>query len=120
MFKPVNRIVSLIAALFSFTGCIICILDLSHLVVINIGPNLFFGPYCILIGFLILKSHFLPRILGVMMVFAGLGWLLFETQQVNYLSSYIEGLGIVAEASLMLWLVVKGVNEQRWNDQAAG
>jgi hypothetical protein len=30
----------------------------------------------------------------------------------------IEGLGVLAEASLMLWLLVMGVNEGRWRAQA--
>jgi len=37
----------------------------------------FFGVYCLLIGYLIFRSAFLPRILGVLMGFAGLGWLTF-------------------------------------------
>jgi Domain of unknown function (DUF4386) len=37
----------------------------------------FFGFYCCLIGYLIFKSTFLPRIVGLMMIFAGLAWLTF-------------------------------------------
>jgi hypothetical protein len=36
----------------------------------------------------------------------------------NYLLTYLEVLGILAEASLMLWLIVMGVNSQRWNERA--
>ena len=37
----------------------------------------FFAMYCLLIGYLILRSTFLPRFLGASMVLAGLGWLTF-------------------------------------------
>jgi hypothetical protein len=56
----------------------------------------------------------------VLMTFAGLGWLIFLSPLANHLSTYLKVLGFLAEASLMLWLVVKGVNEQRWNEQARG
>jgi len=79
----------------------------------------FFGVYCLLIGCLIFKSTFLPRILGVLMAIAGLGWLTFLSPPLaNYLSPDILVLGFVAELALMLWLLVIGVNVQRWNEQA--
>jgi hypothetical protein len=119
MFKPVNRSLSLIAALFSLAGCVVMALGLFHLASLSISPLLFFGPYCLLIGYLIFRSTFLPRILGVLMALAGLGWLAFLSPTLaHYLSLYIEGLGIFAEASLMLWLIVMGVNVQRWKEQA--
>lgn len=80
----------------------------------------FFGLYCILIGYLIFRSTFLPRILGVLMMLAGVGWLAFLAPPVaDHLSLYIEGLGILAEALLMLWLIVMGVNSERWKEQAS-
>src|SRR5260370_10426500 len=79
----------------------------------------FFGVYCLLIGYLIFKSSFLPRILGVLMVFAGLGWLTFLFPPLaNYLSRYILVLGFLAELALMLWLLVMGGIAQRWKEQA--
>ncbi|MGA8231518.1 MAG: DUF4386 domain-containing protein, partial [Candidatus Acidiferrales bacterium] len=66
----------------------------------------FFGLFNLLIGYLIFKSSFLPRILGVLMALSGLGWLTFLSPSLaNYLLAYIEILGIIAEASLMLWLL---------------
>jgi hypothetical protein len=119
MFKPVNRNFSLLAALFSIVGCIIGSLSVFHLAPPHISAFLFFGPYCVLIGYLILKSTFLPRFLGVLMVSAGLGWLIFLLPSLaDSLANAIEALGILAEASLMLWLFVMGVNEQRWRAQA--
>jgi hypothetical protein len=80
----------------------------------------FFGLYCLLIGCLIFKSTFLPRILGVLMALAGLGWLTFLAPPLaNALSPYVLVLGFLAELSLMLWLLVKGVNVERWKQQAA-
>jgi hypothetical protein len=80
----------------------------------------FFGLFNLLIGYLIFKSTFLPRILGVLMALSGLGWLTFLSPSLaNYLLTYIEVLGIIAEASLMLWLLVRGVNAQRWKEQAS-
>ena len=118
MFKPVNRYISFIAALLSLAGCAIGALSLFYPAASHISPLIFFGPYCLLIGYLIFKSTFLPRILGVLMVLAGLGWLAFLSPLANYLTSYIEALGILAEGGLMLWLVAMGVNNQRWKEQA--
>ena len=79
----------------------------------------FFGVYCLLIGYLIFKSAFLPRILGVLMAFAGSGWLTFLSPPLaNYLSPYIQVLGVFAEGSLMLWLLVMGVNVAKWEEKA--
>jgi hypothetical protein len=118
MFKPVNRSLSLLAAFFSLVGCANEVLGLFKLAPYKINSLIFFGPYCLLIGYLILRSTFLPRILGVLMVFAGLGWLIFLSPLANHLSTYLKVLGFLAEASLMLWLIVMGVNVQRWNEQA--
>jgi len=80
----------------------------------------FFGFYCLLIGYLIFRSAFLPRILGVLMAFAGLGWLTFLYPPLaNHLSPYNLVLGFLAELLLMLWLLVKGVDVQRWKEQAS-
>jgi Domain of unknown function (DUF4386) len=80
----------------------------------------FFGFYDLLIGYLIIRSAFLPRILGWLMAFAGLGWLTFLSPPLaNYLSPYILVLGFLAELSLMLWILVMGVNVQRWREQAS-
>jgi hypothetical protein len=119
LFKPVSRSVSLLAALLSLTGCANEVLRLFHVAPYRINALVFFGPYCLLLGYLILRSTFLPRILGVLMAGAGVGWLIFMSPLGNHLGTYLKILGFVAEASLMLWLVVMGVNEQRWREQDA-
>lgn len=80
----------------------------------------FFGGFQLALGYVIFRSTFLPRILGALIALAGLGWLTFLSPPLaNQLLTPLEVLGFVAEFSLMLWLLVMGVNTQRWNAVAA-
>jgi len=81
----------------------------------------FFGWYCLLIGYLIFRSTFLPRILGVFMAIAGLSYQLFLSPPLaSYLFPYVvKPAGALGELSLILWLLIVGVNSQRWRDQAS-
>ena len=77
------------------------------------------GFYCFLIGYLIDRSSFLPRILGVLMAVGGLGWLTFLSPPLaKHLSPYNLALGLLGQESVMLWLLVMGVNVQKWKEQA--
>ena len=117
IFKPVNRSVSMIAVLFAFVGLTFEALRLQPQ-----GLNIalvFHGFYCILLGYLIFRSTFLPRILGALMAFAGLGWLTYlSTPVVNHLSPYNLASGLLGDVSVYLWLLVMGLNVQRWAEQA--
>jgi hypothetical protein len=78
----------------------------------------FFGFFCLLIGYLVFKSTFLPRFLGVALAIAGLGWLAYLWPPLaNALSPYNLVFGFLAEALLMLWLLVRGVNVPRWREK---
>ena len=120
IFKQVNRSLSLLAAFISLVGCAIGALGPFHLAPPHINSLVFFGFYCLLIGYLIFRSTFLPRILGVLMAIGGLGWLTFLSPPLaNYLSPYNLAPGILGEGALTLWLLVKGMNVQRWKEQAS-
>jgi len=121
IFKAVNRNLSLLAAFFSLLGIITGALSAFHVSALNINPLGFFGFYCLLIGYLILRSTFLPRVLGVLMAFGGLSWLTFFSPTVaSQLYPYNLAPGIFGEGVLTLWLLVIGLNEQRWKEQATG
>lgn len=109
LLKPVNQRVSLVAAVLSLAGCAITVLNLYHLAG-NVSPLLFFGPYCAFLGYLILRSTFLPRLIGALLILAGIGWwVLLALPPSSAVIRYIEALGILAEGSLMLWLLIFGV-----------
>jgi hypothetical protein len=114
LLEPVNRILSGLAAVVSLAGCAIMVFGLFRPSVSLPSPLLFFGPYCLLIGYLIFRSTFLPKFVGVLMALAGVGWLVFLLPRASRLSLYIEIAGVLAEASLMLWLLLRGVNAQQW------
>ena len=90
-----------------------------HGQIFNISLVLF-GFFELLLGYLIFRSTFLPRILGVLWMCAGLGWLTFLWPPLaRALSSYVVlPLGVLAEGLLLLWLLVKGVNVSRWEEKA--
>jgi hypothetical protein len=119
LFKPVGRNISFLAAFVSVVGLTVGTLSMFHLAPLKINNLVFFGVYCLLIGYLIFRSTFLPRILGALMAFAGLGWLTFLSPPLGakYLYPYILAAAI-GEGALTLWLLVAGVNAERWKEQA--
>ena len=117
IFKPVNRGLSLLAASFNLVG-LSCGVFRWNPRGVDI-PVVFDCFYCLLVGYLILRSTFLPRILGALMACAGFGWLTFLAPRLaHHLSPYNLALGVLGQGSVMLWLLVIGVNEQRWEEQA--
>jgi len=86
--------------------------------------GVFFGIYCVLIGYLAFRSGFLPRILGVLMAIGGLSYLtdsfaIFLLPALAARLPDIMVLGGIAELSLTLWLMVMGVNAPKWKEKAS-
>jgi hypothetical protein len=118
IFRPVKRAVALLAGAFNLAG-----ITLEAIRLTSHGTDtamVFHGVFCILTGYLIYKSAFLPRVLGALIAFGGLGWLTFLSPPIeNYLSPCNLACGLIGEALVFLWLLVMGVNTLRWNEQAA-
>jgi Domain of unknown function (DUF4386) len=80
---------------------------------------IFFGFWLIPTGYLIVRSTFFPRIIGVLLMLDGLGWATFLWPPLaSYLYPLIAVVAALGELPLLLWLLVVGVNAQRWKEQA--
>ncbi len=85
---------------------------------------IFFGCVCLVEGYLIRKSRYLPKLLGVLMQIAGACYLinsftllLAPTVEARLFPAILMPC-LLAELSLALWLLVKGVNVGEWKRRA--
>jgi hypothetical protein len=86
--------------------------------VFNISLVLF-ALFDFLLGYLIYKSTFLPRFIGVWFMVAGVLGLLFLWPPLGTALRFVViPIGGFAELALMLWLIVKGVDVSKWREQA--
>jgi uncharacterized protein DUF4386 len=148
LFAPVNKSLSLMMAFFriifvAVMGAITvnhfaALLYLRHapplqeqallsLRLQSLGYNIalvFFGVTCVLLGYLIVRSTFLPRILGVLMAISGIGYLINSFVHLlapgygAYAFKYILVPCGIGELALIPWLLAVGVNSSRWQEQA--
>ena len=148
LLKPAGRSLSLAAAFFGLGGCVLgavaSLAQLAPLILLQADPSAavpafaalklhtqahaiamtFFGVYCLLVGALIFRSTFLPRLLGVLVMFAGVGWLVssfggfIAPAGVRTLYPFILAPGFLGEVALTVWLLIVGLNEGRWRSRA--
>jgi len=85
---------------------------------------LLFGLSCLLLGYLVYRSRFLPKLIGVLLVAAGLAYLigsytrfLFPAHVQSVAPIYL--VAILAEVSMCLWLLIKGVKVEEWEKAAS-
>ncbi|MBP6013464.1 MAG: DUF4386 domain-containing protein [Alphaproteobacteria bacterium] len=102
-------------------------LALTSLRLSSVGGNIaliFFGFYCLMLGFLIVGAKFLPRILGVFLAISGAAWLIGSFGSIlvpafaSQISPYTMAAAIFGESALTLWLLTFGVNDAKWRAQA--
>ena len=80
--------------------------------------QIFFGAWLLPLGYLVYKSGFLPRILGILLIIDGFAMLIWFFQFFFFpgyevVSTLCLAESFIAEASLCLWLVIKGVKDQK-------
>ena len=82
--------------------------------------TVFFGVWCVLTGYLIFKSTFLPKVLGMLLIVSGLGWMIYVSPPFAApLFPFIAAASAIGEVPLELWLILVGLNEARWKEQAS-
>lgn len=120
LYKPVSPLGSLVTALFSFAALTIGVLSDLGVVRFPLNTLVLFGAYCIGLGWLTLRSTFLPRAVGVLLIVAGLGWLTYvHPPLAKRLGAFAMAPGMIGEGVLTLWLLAVGVDPDRWRVQSA-
>lgn len=83
---------------------------------------IFWGLWLFPLGLLVLKSGYFPRVLGVLLMIGGFGWLMVFLQRSLFpgyeTMAYSRFAAHFAELSWMLWLLIRGVNVERWQKRA--
>lgn len=86
---------------------------------INIA-GIFWGLWLLPMGYLVFKSGFLPRVLGVLLIIGCFGYLIDSAAffLLPSLHVSIAQFTFLGEVLLPLWLLIKGVNVERWEERA--
>lgn len=82
----------------------------------------FYGVGSILFGYLIFRSDYLPKILGILLALSGLGFVTRTFLLVlapAYASSALLVPTAIAGLALTVWLLVRGVDVPKWEEKAA-
>lgn len=145
LLKPVDPGISRIAVLFGLGGCIVGAMitalqisalgllgqtaaaDTIQLLMVVAGRTnsvalTLFGCYCLLLGWLVFRSGFIPRLFGLLLMLSGTAWLggnlamLIEPGLAGRLM-WVIGVGGLGEILFTLWLLVKGVDGGRWTER---
>ncbi|MEJ2749504.1 MAG: DUF4386 domain-containing protein, partial [Anaerolineae bacterium] len=94
----------------------------AHSIGFTIGIA-FLVPHVLVLGYLIYQSGYFPKVLGILFIAAGIGYL-FDATGLLLVDSYtatpgaIAAVIAVAEIAFPIWLLVKGVNMDRWQNCA--
>jgi len=80
---------------------------------------IFFGFACLTYGYLIFNSGYFPKVIGILVLIAGLSYLMNSFTLIlapDYSGKILPVLAfaLIGELAFSLWLIVKGVNLQKW------
>ena len=82
--------------------------------------QVFWGLWLLPLGFLVFESGFLPKLLGILLIIAGAGYVFDSGTQLLFPGfAEISRFTFVGELLFALWLLIKGVNVERWQQVTA-
>lgn len=136
LLRPVNRAVSSLAAVFRLLFVLMMgvtalnYFGITHLFQPPRDANAFnagygwsltpFGAHCVLVGWLVRKTKFLPKTLGVLMALAGAAYLMFLSPRTGarLFFPWLAVCGVAGEGSLTLWLLFFGIKQSPRTEKA--
>jgi hypothetical protein len=101
---------------------VLLFLDVNAFMILVWG--LIFGFHLLLLGYLVYRSGFWPRFLGILLLLASLGYLvqsyghILAPQYDGLLATVVLVMTIPGELAFTLWLLIKGVDVERWEERA--
>ncbi len=155
LLKPVNKTLSLLAAIFrlimttihgmNLLNYFFVILLLKGNFITVFGPEqvqalitlfldahsygfiigiAFLVPHVLILGYLIFKSGYFPKVLGILFMLAGLGYLIDTAGQLLFAGYYDTTPGVIAaiiaiaEIAFPVYLLIKGIRIEQWKKRA--
>lgn len=101
---------------------VLLFMDVNAFVIIIWG--LIFGFHLLLLGYLVYRSGFWPRFLGILLLLASLGYLaqsyghMLAPQYDDLLATVVVVVAVPGELAFTVWLLWKGVDVERWKERA--
>ena len=112
LFEPAGRTLSWTVAAIGVVACALSTTVPLHLLKPSANIILVFGPYCIGLGAVVIRSGMMPRLLGYLLVVAGVSWLTFAFPAFSKsLAPWNTVAGGLPELLFTLWLLVFAVRE---------
>ncbi len=115
LFETAARGLSWSVAGIGLVACAVSAAMIVHLFAVppGVNPVVVFGPYCLGLGAVIVRSGLMPRLIGILLMAAGISWLTFAVPTLAHRIAPWNTLGgAVPELLLTLWLIAAGIRRQ--------
>lgn len=104
------------------SALVLLFMDVNAFMIIIWG--LIFGFHLLLLGYLVYRSGFWPKALGILLLVASLGYLIQSYGHIlaprydELLATVVVVLSIPGELAFTVWLLWKGIDLERWEERA--